>query len=94
MTYAPVFIAVQVLDGRMVVSTTMPKPSPGAKLSDCETIALSLMSAARAVGCAMDYTPDNVAPVALCKDLLDPEALGWETNAEIRHRARQAFEPR
>jgi len=91
MTSAPVFIAVQVIDGRMVASTTMAKPSVGAKPSDCETIALSLMAAARAVGCTIDYTPAHVAPYELCKDLLNPEALGFSATNEIRDRARMAI---
>ena len=86
-TGQPVYICVQMLDGQLVASTTMPKPQTGHRVTDTEAIAMSLMAAAKHLVTTVDYTPRNVPAIALAQDLRDIEMYGLAMPREVVVRA-------
>lgn len=84
-------LCVRIIDGRMALVSAMAKPCAGVKLSNTETIALSLQSAARAIGCELVFDANRIPAERLAKRLLDPEDLGHAVTREVRDIARDVL---
>lgn len=84
-------LCVRILDGRLTLVSAMAKPTAGAPLSTAETVAISLQSAARAVGCELAFVPALIPSIHMAQRLLDPEDLGYTATKEIRDIAREVL---
>lgn len=86
-----VTLCVRIIEGRMTLVSAMPKPHAGGKLSSTETIALSLQSAARAIGCVLDFDAGHIPAMHLAQRFLDPDDMGYTVPKEVRDSARDVL---
>lgn len=86
-TNHPIYLCVHQVGDAVVVSTTLPEPRLGAKLTDTEAVALSLCRAAKHLTGPVDHTPRNVPAWALAQDLTDTDMYGLDIPTEVKRHA-------
>lgn len=80
-------------DGSLALQSNF-TPEVGKGISNAQAAALDIMIRTRrdwGLGGAAQPNKLKTSPAALCRDLLDPEALGHAVPAEVRARAREAL---
>lgn len=87
----PVHITVQVIDGRIFASTSMPRPTLGRTLTNEESLALSLINTASGHGAIADYGSQDMPLVRFAERFLQPEDLGYAVGATVRDDAREVL---
>lgn len=77
--------------GGIAVLTTAGTPLPGARLTPAEALATDVLATCAHRAGGVRYWHGKDRALALLRELLDPEELGYEVTPQVRQRARDVL---
>jgi hypothetical protein len=78
-------------DGLVSVHTDASPPRIGEGVSQAQGLAMDLLSTASKRRAAVVYDANRIPALALAREMLNPEGLGFAVTAEVRDRARDVL---